>query len=112
MRIAIPVVNGVCSEHFGRCEWFALVDVQDGSGDVIGQELVAAPPHQPGVLPEWLAEHGVQVVMTGGMGSRAQQMFAARGIEVVLGAAGEQPQQLVVRYLAGELAGGKNLCDH
>ena len=112
MRIAVPVANGNLSLHFGHCEKFALVDVDPDRRTIIRVEEVGAPPHQPGLLPRWLAERGVNTVIAGGMGQRAQGLFTENGIEVVIGAPAAPPQQLVTEYLAGTLRVGENVCDH
>src|SRR3989304_5738331 len=95
MRIAIPLTNGRLSLHFGHCECFALFDVDPDEQKILGREDVWAPPHQPGLLPPWLAGCGATVVLAGGMGERAQALFAEQGIRVVVGAAGETPEGLV-----------------
>jgi len=110
MRIAIPCAEGRLAMHFGHCQHFALVDVADGA--VVGHEIVDAPPHQPGLLPSWLAERGVNVVIAGGMGHRAQGLFAAAGITVVIGAPSLEPDEVVRRYLTNALETGANPCDH
>jgi len=67
---------------------------------------------EPGMLPSWLVEQGVNVVITRGMGPRAQGLLASHGIVVVLGAAEVEPQGLVSQYLDGSLSSGQNICDH
>ena len=112
MRIAIPVAGGVLAAHFGHCEQFALIDVDQVTGKIVGEQLLEAPPHQPGLLPGWLAEHGAKVVIAGGMGQRAQAIFGANGITVVIGASSQSPQRIVSDYLKGVLQTGDNICDH
>lgn len=112
MRIAIPLANGKLAMHFGPCERFALVDVDATEKKIISREDVEAPPHQPGLLTPWLAERGAAMIIAGGMGQRAPGLFAAQGIQVVLGAAAETPERLVSDYLAGALQAGENACDH
>ncbi len=112
MRIAIPVVQGRLSAHFGHCESFALIDVDESEKLILGQTALSSPPHEPGALPVWLSEQGANVILSGGMGSRAIQLFEARGIQVVLGAPKIDPEALVRTYLAGELGNGTNACDH
>jgi predicted Fe-Mo cluster-binding NifX family protein len=46
------------------------------------------------------------------MGNRAQELFRAQGIEVIIGASAQKPAELVQTYLQGELKPGTNLCDH
>ena len=112
MRIAIPVTEGKLSMHFGHCERFALIDVEPAEKKILKREDIDAPPHQPGLLPPWLAERGANMIMAGGMGQRAQDLFAAQGIQVVVGAPAETPERLVSDYLAGILVVGENVCDH
>jgi len=112
MRIAIPVTEGKLSMHFGHCERFALIDVEPAEKKILKREDIDAPPHQPGLLPPWLAERGANMIIAGGMGQRAQDLFAAQGIQVVVGAPAETPERLVGDYLAGILVVGENVCDH
>ena len=112
MRYAVPVSSGGLSTHFGHCEHFALIDVDEERKEILRKELVPSPGHQPGLLPEWLAEQGVSVVIAGGMGSRAQSLFNQNHIEVVIGALESDPEKAVVSHLSGALATGGNICDH
>jgi len=112
MRVAIPVCEGVLSMHFGHCERFALVDVDPDLMAIVGTKSIDSPPHQPGLLPGWLAEQGVKLVIAGGMGNRAQQLFAEAGVKVVVGAPPNEPERVVSDFLAGSLVTGANVCDH
>ena len=112
MRIAIPVANAQLSMHFGHCEQFALFDVDEGKKAITRKEIVQAPDHQPGLLPRWLAERGVDVVIAGGMGMRAQQMFASQNIRVGVGAPAGEPEAIALAYVSGTLETGPNVCDH
>jgi len=112
MRIAIPLVQGKLSLHFGHCEEFALVDVDEKTKEISSIATLQPPAHQPGVLPQWLSEQQADVIIAGGMGQRAQQLFAQYNIEVVIGAAGGLPEELVSTYLNGTLQTGDNICDH
>jgi len=112
MKIAVPLVDDVLCMHFGHAEQFAFVDVDPDARTVGDIETLAPPPHEPGVLPAWLAKQGAGVIIAGGMGQRAQQLFAEHGIEVVAGASPAAPDQLAQAYLAGDLETGPNACDH
>ena len=112
MRYAIPVSAGVLSPHFGHCEQFALIDADENKKSILKKEMVAAPPHQPGLLPPWLAGQGVQVVIVGGMGANAIALFQQNGINVLLGAPSNTPEKVVSDYLQGMLVTGDNRCDH
>ena len=110
--IAIPVADGRLCMHFGHCEQFALLDVNTAERTILSSRQAAPPPHEPGVLPRWLHEQGVNLVIAGGMGGRAQGIFAQQGIEVIVGAPAEPPESLVRSYLDGTLHSGENICDH
>ena len=112
MKIAIPVQAGRVSMHFGHCEEFALYDVNEDDKAILGKTMHKPPGHEPGVLPAWLHELGANVIITGGMGQRAQQLFAQNSISVVLGAPDESPEQIATAYLNGTLQAGENVCDH
>jgi len=78
----------------------------------VNQRNLTPPPHEPSVLPKWLHGEGVNVIIAGGMGQRAQQLFAQNQIEVVVGALVETTENLVSAYLGNTLQTGDNLCDH
>lgn len=112
MRIAIPLVQGNLSLHFGHCDQFAFLDIDEESKEIVKRDDMTPPAHEPGVLPRWLHENNVNVIIAGGMGQRAQQLFTGNGIEVVIGASGGSPEELVSAYLQGTLETGNNICDH
>jgi predicted Fe-Mo cluster-binding NifX family protein/MinD-like ATPase involved in chromosome partitioning or flagellar assembly len=112
MRIAIPVVDGSLSMHFGHCERFVFFDVDPDEKKIVSRQSEDSPPHQPGMLPPWMHERGVNVVIAGGMGIRAQRLFDEHGVKVLVGAPAEDPESIVERYLAGTLETGANVCDH
>jgi ATP-binding protein involved in chromosome partitioning len=102
MRVAIPLTNGKLSQHFGHCEQFVIIDADIDTKNIESRELVEPPAHEPGILPRWLSGLYVNLVIAGGMGQRAQQLFAQHQIEVVVGAPAESAEDAVSAYL----------CDH
>jgi len=112
MKIAIPLTGGSLSAHFGHCERFALIDADPASRKVLSKEEVVPPPHEPGLLPAWLAERKATHIIAGGMGQRAQDLFAQSGIQVIVGAPAESPEKIVGLFLDGALVSGANSCDH
>lgn len=112
MRYAVPVSGGRLSPHFGHCESFAFFDVEEQSRKITGKESIPSPEHQPGLLPVWLAEKGATIIIAGGMGPRAVDLFRQHGIDVVLGAMESDPEQAVLSHLNGDLTTGDNVCDH
>jgi predicted Fe-Mo cluster-binding NifX family protein len=112
MKIAIPVAGDTLNPHFGHCEKFAFVEVDSKTREVIATTEIAAPEHQPGLLPRWLKERGVTVVIAGGMGARALALFQEASIEVITGAPAESVATLVGKYLDGSLVSVEHLCEH
>lgn len=112
MKIAIPTANGKLAMHFGHCDVFAVFTVDENEKSVLSREFLSPPPHEPGVLPAWLHEQGVNLIIAGGMGSRAQQLFAQQGIAVITGAPADGPERITHCWLADTLETGGNACDH
>lgn len=112
LRIVVPLAEGRLSTHFGHCQQFALFDTDPQKQAILRQTIADAPPHEPGLLPTWLQEQGADVILAGGMGSRAQGLFQEKGIRVVVGAPSEIASQVVMDYLSGKLKTGTNVCDH
>ncbi len=107
---AIPALNGQLTQHFGHCESFALVATENGI--IIGEEWITPPVHQPGVYPKFLSELGVQVVIAGGMGQKAQDLFTQNNIQVCVGVEPDSPKKLVQKYMDEALVTGGNQCTH
>ncbi|MDA3911895.1 MAG: NifB/NifX family molybdenum-iron cluster-binding protein [Bacteroidales bacterium] len=109
-KVAIPVSDGILSQHFGHCQHFTLYHISDGA--IVNSEILDAPPHQPGLLPKWLAEKGATDILAGGMGQRAIAIFHQFKINVFVGVPGKSADDLVKDYLQGILETNENACDH
>ena len=109
MRYAIPLAAGKLALHFGHCQEFAFVDTNE-AGEITGSSRAVPPSHEPGVLPRWLAENNADVIIAGGMGVRAQNLFEQNGIHVVIGAPVDDPDALVRSHVDGTLETGANIC--
>jgi len=107
---AIPTIGKKLCTHFGHCEKFAIVETEDQKVTTI--EYHTPPVHQPGTYPRFLAGKGVSTIISGGMGMKAQDIFAQNNIEVYMGINSENPEKLVEQYLNNQLKSGENLCDH
>lgn len=108
--IAIPLENGKLCSHFGHCQQFAIIQIENKT--IVDETLVTPPPHEPGLLPAWLAERGVTDVIAGGMGQRAITLFEAQKITVNVGAQPKSPSQLASDWINNTLTTGSNACDH
>jgi predicted Fe-Mo cluster-binding NifX family protein len=119
IRIAIPSelpggLEARRSGHFGRCECFTLVDVENGA---VGQvNVLKNAPHTEGgcMAPVMaLAEHMVDAIVVDGIGGRPLMGFNQVGIAVHAGV-GADVQTTVQAYLEGGLpvVGLEGACQH
>ena len=107
MKVAVSTDSGTVSAHFGRCPQFTIAVISGGK--IVETEVVPNPGHHPGYLPQFLHEQGVDCIIAGGMGMRAQQLFAENKIEAVLGVQGSV-DDVLKQFAAGKLAGGESMC--
>ena len=115
-RIAFSCENdqGLQSEmsmHFGRCSHYTLVDVE--GTEIKNVQMIENPyftNHVPGVVPEFMNEQKTNVMIAGGMGPRAVQMFEGFGIEVATGVGGKV-ENVLKAYLEGKVKGSEP-CSH
>ena len=109
MRIAISTDGDRVAPHFGRCEAYTLVDIDEQ--EITRQARIPNPGHQPGFRPGYLAERGVACIVAGGMGPRAQTLFGEKGIQTVVGVSSTL-DETVDALRRDELRGGESLCNH
>jgi ATP-binding protein involved in chromosome partitioning len=111
-KIAVPTVNGDLCLHFGHCEKFVVYEVDLENKKIISENFLTPPPHEPGVIPRFMKEQNVDIIIAGGMGVRAQELFVSYGIQVVIGAMSKDVKQIVDDFLNGKLETGDNACSH
>jgi predicted Fe-Mo cluster-binding NifX family protein len=105
LKIAIPIVAGRLSGHFGETKFFAVVEADQETRAIVRTQTIAAPPHEPGSIPRWLREQGVQILIAGGngIGPRALDYLVHHGIEVLVGKPDATLETLVGACLEGRL---------
>jgi predicted Fe-Mo cluster-binding NifX family protein len=77
---------------------------------VLHRNLEPAPDHAPGLLPAWLAEHRVEIVIAAGLGARARDLLAGNSVEVLTGVSAVDPEVLVSDFVNGRLECRKYNC--
>ena len=105
-------LDGEMSMHFGRCPSYVVAQVED-DGNIAATEVVENPhfkQHKPGEVPRFINSLEVNVIIAGGMGPKAIDMFGGFGIEVVTGVGGRVGNVLKA-YLNGEISGAAG-CSH
>ena len=106
--IAVASEKDIVTCHFGHCENFMIFTTN--KENIIASEAIANPGHRPGFLPEFLNDMGVNVVISGGMGGGAIDIFNQHEIEVIVGATGSS-ESAVKSYLAGKLRSTGSVCN-
>ncbi len=109
MIVAIASEGGEVARHFGRCPEYTLFEIEGAS--VTGKRVIPNPGHEPGFLPRYLAGMGVKCMIAGGMGHRAQSLFAETGIDTYVGVEGKV-NEVINEFVAGSLQSGISTCDH
>lgn len=107
MKVAIARDGSVVSGHFGHCEGFEIYNIAEGNIDT--QEFVQNPGHRPGFLPVFLKEQMVDVIIAGGMGGTAQDLFRQNGIAVITGATGDL-RGVIEKYIQNDLVSTGSVC--
>ena len=107
MKIAVASEGKMVTEHFGHCEGFAVFEAEDNQ--IKSRQFIPNPGHRPGFLPVFLHDKGVNVIISGGMGGGAVDIFNEKGIEVITGASGEA-EEAVNSYLQGSLKSTGSVC--
>lgn len=109
MKIAISTDQGFVSAHFGRCPSYTILEIKEGQ--VLNREEIPNPGHEPGFLPQYLSNMGVSCIIAGGMGPRAQGLFAQKNIEAIIGVQGSV-DEVIEKFINQELEIGEDLCGH
>lgn len=107
MKYAISTDSGSVSEHFGRCPQFTIVNIEDSR--LVKRELIENPGHSTGSLPKYFSELGVECVIAGGAGWRAQNFFEEYGIKLILGVSGDI-EGIIKKLVDGTLQEGESFC--
>lgn len=106
-KVAIAAKDGAVADHFGHCDGFMVYSIEESGSTQ--KEFVANPGHKPGFLPNFLHDRGVQIIITGGIGSSAVDIFREKGIDVISGAQGTV-DDVMNRYLDGSLLSTGSVC--
>ena len=107
MKISIASEGTTVSQHFGHCEGFHIFTVIDN--EIIKKDFMPSPGHTPGLLPNLLHNAEVNVIIAGGMGGGAVEIFNEHNIDVITGASGNI-DDVIQNYLQGKLKSTDSIC--
>lgn len=110
MKLAVTYENGMVFQHFGKCEQFLCVDVEEGR--IIRKAMLSSNGQGHGALAGLLKQADVEVLICGGLGAGARNALTEKGITVIRGAKGNA-EMAVEAYLKGVLHDDPNgSCHH
>lgn len=107
MKIAVACIGKDVSAHFGHSETYLFCEVK--GKEIIDSRHVPCPEHKPGSLPNFLNENNIDVVLAGGMGQKAVDIFNSHQIDVLVGVEGDA-LEAVKKYLNNELVSAGTFC--
>lgn len=107
IKIAVASENDMVTEHFGHCMNFNIFEAEKDR--IVESESILNPGHKPGFLPNFLNDMGVNVIISGGMGGGAVDIFNEKGIEVIVGVRG-YAKEAAEAYLKGTLNSTGSVC--
>jgi predicted Fe-Mo cluster-binding NifX family protein len=103
MKIALPSRDSNVDQHFGNCQCFTILGIDDRK-NIVSEEVLTPPPGcgcKSNIVPQ-LARMGVSVMLAGNMGGGAVNVLASHGIQVVRGCAGNI-REVAQAWLAGRV---------
>ena len=111
MKVAIPTENGEVFQHFGQTNEFTVFEIENHI--VIGQSSLDTNDISHGQeLSLRLSENDVNLLICGGIGSRAIEELTNKNIEVLPGTNGKAVD-VIIKYLSGEKIGDPSYrCNH
>ena len=107
MKIAVTTEDNMVFPHFGRSPQFTIYEIEDCK--IKDKKILANPGHEMGVIPEFLKNEGVSLVITGGMGMRARELFSQYNIDCFVGVEGSS-DDAVNAYLNNALENKDSIC--
>ena len=112
MKIVIPTLEGKLCGHFGHCESFTFVEVNNNTKEITNIETIIPEDGVSCQSAGWLAQQGIDLVLAGGMGGRPLMTFAQNGVEVVTGCPELEIKEVVELFLNNTLETTENSCGH
>jgi predicted Fe-Mo cluster-binding NifX family protein len=110
MKIAIPTKGTKLDHHFGQCESYTVMTVDDDKNIINSEVLPAAGDCGcKSDIAAILKEKGVTIMLAGNMGTGAADVLGRHGIEVYRGCSGNV-RALAEAFLAGIISDSGTPC--
>jgi len=112
MKIALPTRDGQIDDHFGHCDHYTIITLDDDK-NIVSKEAMASPEGcgcKSNIAPI-LSNMGVRVMLAGNMGQGAVNILGSNQIQVVRGCSGDV-DDVAAKWLAGDIKDEVIICDH
>lgn len=109
IRVAVPAMgkgdlDSGLSNHFGHCDVFSIVDIEDGKVVEVGAEVNVEHAHGGCLVPvRQLESKNIDAIIVGGMGIKPLTGFRNAGIRVFLNNSGGTVGKAIQSFIKGEL---------
>lgn len=113
MKIALPSRDNMIDNHFGHCEYFTVLTIDNDAKEILSSEKVQSPEGCgcKSNIAHVLAEMGVEVMLAGNMGNGAVNVLNNAGIKVVRGCSGAI-DTVASNWIKGNVVDSGESCDH
>lgn len=109
MKIAIPTKNNVVDDHFGHCEYFTVLTIENSK--VVEQDKIESDKTcgcKSEIVP-MLKGQGVETMLVGNLGQGAINKITNAGIKLIRGCSGDVTT-LVNNFIAGKVYDSITVC--
>ena len=112
MKIALPTKDGKIDSHFGHCDYFTIMEINENK-EIVSKSVLESPQGCgcKSNIASTLAELGVEWMLAGNMGHGAVIVLQGQNIKVVRGCAGEV-ETVAAEWLKGNVSDNLVACDH
>ncbi len=102
-------LQSIAAHHFGRCPYYVFIqlDKEKNVTDVKTKPNPFYQSHQPGEVPQFIADEGADVIISGGMGPRAIDWFKRLGV-TALTASANTVEEVLKLFINNQIAGAES----
>ncbi len=112
MKIAFPTRDGRIDDHFGHCDHYTIMTL-DNNNNIINNERLDSPTGCgcKSNIATILSDIGVKLMLAGNIGQGAINTLNSNKIKVVRGCSGKI-EEVAAKWLAGEIKDQEIICNH
>ena len=101
-------LDSLVDARFGRCAYFIIYDTEKDSFESFSNPNINSPSGAGISSAQFVANKGINAVLTGNVGPNSFGVFQAGGIQVITGLAGLTVKEAIDKFKKGELKSAPN----